>query len=188
LRPDLGKQFQLTVVVVGFFTTLQLLIVQEWTRPVILGRVVVTLAFSLACAIRYWWVILLLAWPARWFRTLLLLLAWSALPVTAVMVGNVVRWGLALAVLSAVGCITEIYNFITRQWSVGSAEVSASLKSVHVIGAAAAGGAAVILAGAIVFLPSWLDVIIPVLVIVDFARLIMMIQRHQRLIEVGLLP
>ena len=78
--------------------------------------------------------ILLLPWPAQWFRMVLLLLAWSALPAVAVAATNPVRWALALVTLSAIGCATEIYNDITRQWQVGSEEMARSLKRDHVIG------------------------------------------------------
>jgi len=185
LKADLSKQFQLTVVVVGFFTTLLVLAMHEIVRPAPTVRVVVTLVVALSCAIRYWWVILLLDWPPTWFRTLLLLLAWSALPGVALAVGNVTGWALSLSALSTVGFATEVYNGATKQWEVGSDEMRRSLRSDHTIGAAATAGSAVLLVALVVFLPAWLDRIIPVLVALDCVRLIMMINRHQRLIEAG---
>ncbi|MDP9202607.1 MAG: hypothetical protein M3P26_11840 [Gemmatimonadota bacterium] len=175
------------VVVVGFFATVQSLIVQASNGTAPAAREAVTLALALGFAVRYWWVILLLQWPARWFRTLLLLLAWSALPVVAMMATNAVRWALALAALSAVGCMTEVYNGITRQWLVGSEAMARSLKTDHVSGAVSAGGAAVCLVLVAFFRPVWLDLLIPSMVFADWARLILMIRRHQRFIDLELL-
>ena len=185
MRPGIEKQFQLTIVVVGFFTTLQVLITAQWTRSMAL-RIGVTLAIAVACLIRYWWVILTLTWPARWFRTLLLLLVWTSLPLTAAFVGNAMQWAGALVGLSTLGCMTEIYNYLTQQWRVGSPEMIASLKLDHIAGIAASAAAAVVIVGAMALLSSWLDVIILVLVIADWTRLIAMIERHRRLSPGGM--
>lgn len=173
------------IVVVGFFVPVQLLIVHASDGTAPLAREVVTLALALGCAVRYWWVILLLPWPARWFRMVLLLLAWSVMPVIAMAAANPVRWALALATLSAVGCITEVYNGITRQWMVGSEPMVRSLKGDHISGAVSAGGATVVLLSVALLRPVWLDILIPLMVFADWARLIMMIGRHQRFIDLG---
>ena len=175
------------VVVVGFFATAQLLIVQAGGGAGPIGRTVVTLTLALGFAVRYWWVILLLQWPFRWFRTLLLLLAWVALPVVAMTATDPVLWGLAVAALSTIGCITEIYNGVTRQWLVGSGEMARSLKRDHIFGAASAGAAAVFLSLLAFLRLAWLDVVIPLMVVTDWARLIMMIRRHQRFVDLGYL-
>jgi hypothetical protein len=173
------------IVVVGFFATLQLLIVQAAQGNAPLARETVTLALAVGCAVRYWWVILLLPWPARWFRTVLLLLAWSALPLVAMMAASPVRWALALAALSAIGCITEVYNDITGQWRVGSEEVAQSIKADHVFGAVSSGGAGAAILLVAFLRPAWLDTLIPLMVLADWVRLIMMINRHQRFINLG---
>ncbi len=175
------------IVVVGFFATVQLLIVQVDDGAAPIAREAVTLILALGVAVRYWWVILLLLWPARWLRTVLLLLAWSVLPVIAMTAANPVRWALALAALSAIGCMTEIYNFITKQWMVGSEQIMRSLKRDHVHGATAAGGATVSLLAVALFRPVWLDFLIPLMVFADWVRLIIMIHRHQHFIDMGYL-
>ena len=118
---------------------------------------------------------------------LLLLLAWSALPAVAVAATNPVRWALALATLSAIGCATEIYNSITRQWQVGSEEMARSLRRDHLVGAASAGGAAVAVALVAIVWPAWLDGLVAWMVLADWTRLIVMIRRHQRFIDLGYL-
>jgi len=175
------------IVIVGFFVTVQLLIFQASDGAAPLARDAITLILALGCAVRYWWVILLLPWPARWFRMVLLLLAWSALPAVAISTGNPVQWALAIAALSAIGCITEIYNGITRQWLVGSEEMARSLKSDHVTGAVSAGAAALVLLFIAFVRPAWVDILVPLLVLADWARLIVMIRRHQRFIDLGYL-
>jgi hypothetical protein len=187
LNPTLNKHGQMMVVVVGFFVTVQLLILRASEGTVPPARLAITLALALSCAVRYWWVILLLEWPARWFRFVLLLLAWSALPLAAMMTTNAVLWALALAALSAIGCITEIYNGITRQWQISSEEMSRSLKRDHIVGAASALSAAIGLLLVAFLQPAWLDIFIPVIVLVDWVRLIVMIRRHQRFIDLGYL-
>jgi hypothetical protein len=175
------------IVIVGFFATVQLLIFQANDGAAPLARDAITLVLALCCALRYWWVILLLSWPARWFRIVLLLLAWSALPAVAITAGNPVRWALAIAALSAIGCITEIYNGVTKQWLVGSEEMARSLKRDHVAGATSAGAATVLLVLVALFRPAWVDFVVPLMVLADWARLVMMIRRHQRFIDLGYL-
>ncbi|HEX9310540.1 MAG TPA: hypothetical protein VF887_06995 [Gemmatimonadaceae bacterium] len=175
------------VVVVGFFATVQLLIVQAGGGAAPIGRTAVTLALALSFAVRYWWVILLLQWPFQWFRTVLLLLAWVALPVVAMAATDPVRWALAVAALSTIGCITEIYNGVTRQWLVGSGEMARSLKRDHISGAASAGAAAIFLSVLAFLRPVWVDVVILLMVVADWARLITMIRRHQRFVDLGYL-
>jgi hypothetical protein len=173
------------IVVVGFFATVLLLTVQAFQGNAPIVREAVTFALVAGCAIRYWWVILLLPWPARWFRMLLLLLAWSALPVVAMTVTSPVRWALAVAALSVIGCMTEVYNGITGQWRIGSEEMARSLKDDHVLGAVSAGGAAAAILLVAFLRASWLDILIPLMVLADWARLIMMIHRHQGFIDKG---
>jgi hypothetical protein len=171
------------VVVVGFFVTVQLLLVHgnDFRAPIL--RDAVTLILAIGCAVRYWWVILLLAWPARWLRMSLLLLAWSAMPAVAITAPNPIRWAFAIAALSAIGCMTEIYNGVTGQWRVGSEAMAQSLKRDHVVGAVSTGVAAFVLFLLGFFRPLWVDVMIPLMVIVDWARLIPMVRRHQRFLD-----
>jgi len=175
------------VVVVGFFATVQLLIFQAVDGAAPFARDAITLVLALACAVRYWWVILLLPWPARWFRMVLLLLVGSALPALAITAGNPARWAFAIAALSAIGCITEIYNGVTKQWRVGSEEMALSLKHDHIAGATSAGAATVLLVLVALFRPVWVDYVVPLMVLADWARLIVMIRRHQRFIDMGYL-
>jgi len=169
------------VIVVGFFTTIQLLLVTTAGASVPPARVLLTVAVALACAVRYWWVILLLPWPFRWFRLVLILSAWCALPLVATAMPDARRWVFALALLSGIGCATEVYNGIAGQWRIGSEAMSRSLKWDHVSGAAIAAGATVILVSAGLALgPPALDRLLLVMVLADWSRLVMMIRRHQR--------
>lgn len=188
MNAELNKQGQLMVVVVGFFATVQLLLVQATTGSAPLLREGVTLALALGCAVRYWWVILVLPWPFRVVRTLLLLLAWSALPVIAMTSESAVRWGLSVAALSAIGCVTEVYNTITKQWMAGSEPMMTRLKRDHVIGAASAGTVTVCVVTVALLQPMWLDVLILILVLADWARLIGMVRAHRRIIGLGYPP
>jgi hypothetical protein len=179
----LGKVGQIVVVVAGFFATLQMLTIGVTAGTVPMARAGVTLAFALGLALRYWWVILLLPWPARWPRMLLILLAWSAMPLVAASAANVERWALVLAALSAIGCATEIYNGITRQWMVGSDEMTRSLRHDHVIGAVGAGAVAIALVVVEALRPEWLDALVALLVVADWLRLVVMLRRHQHFID-----
>src|ERR1700675_321121 len=58
LNQSLNKHAQLMIVVVGFFATVQLLIVQAAQGNAPLVREAVTLTLAAGCAVRYWWVIL----------------------------------------------------------------------------------------------------------------------------------
>ena len=187
MNAALNKQAQLMIVVVGFFATVLLLGVTAADGATPVSRAAVTFAIAVGCTVRYWWVILLLAWPARWFRMVTLLLAWSALPTVAVVSPNAVRWALALAALLVIGCITELYNWHTRQWMVGSEEASRSLRFDHIAGAISAAGGAALLLFVAVYRPHWLEVVIPLMVLADWLRLAMMIRRHQRFIDLGYL-
>jgi hypothetical protein len=183
VNEPLNKHGQLLVIVVGYFATLLFLIAQAANGSVTPVRALLTLLVALACAVRYWWVVLLLPWPFHWFRLLLILSAWSLLPVIAISATDARRWAFALATLSAIGCLTEIFNGLTGQWRVGSPTMTASLKRDHVFGAATAVAAAGILfaAGAIA-VPPIIDRVVVVLVIADWGRLVWMIRRHQRLL------
>jgi hypothetical protein len=183
MNEQVNKQAQLTVVVVGFFATLLMLFATASTKYVPRVREMTTLGIALACAIRYWWVILLLAWPATWFRLLLLLLAWCALPAAAAEVAEPLQWAVALAALAAIGCGTEIYNGLSRQWDIGSAAMAASVKRDHLVGAIASVLALAILVFVILEQRESLDVTVAALVVADWIRLIMMINRHQRFLE-----
>jgi hypothetical protein len=161
----------------------QLLVVQASAGAIPLTSAVVTLVLALGCAVRYWWVILLLPWPARWPRMVLLLLAWSVLPVVAVTAASPVRWALAIAGLSVIGCVTELYNGITRQWAVGSERMARSLRRDHVSGALSTAMAAAIVVIVAASRPAWLELLIPLMVCADWVRLIVMIRRHQHLLD-----
>ena len=185
MNSALDKQAQLMVVIVGFFVTVQVLIFQASDGAAPIARSAITLVLALGCAVRYWWVILLLPWPPRWFRMVLLLLAWSALPAVAIEAADPVRWALAIAALSAIGCMTEIYNGITRQWIVGSEEMTRSLRVDHITGAVTASAATILLLLVVDFWPTSLDFVVALMVLADWARLIVMIRRHQRFIDQG---
>jgi hypothetical protein len=177
----LDKLGQLVVVIAGFFATMQLLLVTAAGGSVPPARVLLTVAVTVACAVRYWWVILLLPWPFRVVRLALLLAAWSTLPVVALAMPDPQRWVLALAALSTIGCLTEVYNGLTKQWRIGSEATSRSLRRDHVAGAAAAAAAAAILVSAGLMLrPVALDRLVLVMVVADWSRLATMIRRHQR--------
>ncbi len=183
MNDELNKHGQLMVVVVGFFATLYLLIAQVTTGNASPLRAGVIFALALACAVRYWWVILLLPWPFRLGRSVLLLLAWSALPIIAATAGQTFRWGVSVAAFSAIGFLTEIYNSVLQQWMTGSDEMKASLKRDHTVGAASAATASFAILVVAFVQPLWLDVLILAMVLADWARLIEMVRRHQRLIQ-----
>jgi hypothetical protein len=175
-----NRQGQLFVVAAGFIATLILLvgrILNDAAPPI---RVVLTLTFAIACALRYWWVIELLPWPFRWTRLLLLVAAWVALPIIALWTSDAQRWVFALAALSAIGAATEVYNGLTEQWKVGSDAMTQSLKRDHISGAIMAAVSAVaLIAAGMVFTPTILDRLVLAMVIADCARLLLMIRRHR---------
>lgn len=184
MNERLDKLGQLVVIIAGFFATMQLLLVTAAGGLVPPLRMLVTVAATLACAVRYWWVILLLPWPFRVVRLTLLLAAWSALPVVALAMPDPRRWAFALAALSTLGCLTEVYNGLTRQWQIGAEAMSRSLQRDHVAGAAAAAIAAIVLvwAGAALGAVA-LDRLVLAIVVADWCRLAMMIRRHRRLLS-----
>jgi len=183
VNTTLEKVAQLMIVVSGFFATVLVAIAMGATGMVSPARTAIVLTLALGLAVRYWWVILLLAWPTRWPRMVLLLLAWTAVALIAATAVDPHRWALALAALSVIGCATEVYNGVTRQWLVGSEAMTRSLRRDHVIGAVSAGVAAIIFAAAGALIPAELDVVVAVLVVVDWARLVAMIHRHQHFLD-----
>lgn len=185
MKSELDKHAQIMIVVVGFFVTVQQLLAVGSFSTVETVRAGVTFVLAVACAVRYWWVIMLLAWPPRAMRMVLLLSAWCALPLVARSVRDPVMWALALAALAATGLVTELYNEAAKEWRIGSAALSRSLRRDHFIGAASAASALVALLGVAYLRPAWLDLVVPVMVFGDCARLIEMIMRHQRFITEG---
>jgi hypothetical protein len=183
VNEPLNKYGQLLIIIVGYFATLLVLILQTTNGTVLPVRAVLSLLVALACAVRYWWVILLLPWPFHWLRLVLILSAWSLLPVVAVTETDARRWVLALALLSAIGCATEIFNGVTGQWRVGSPSMTASLKRDHISGAVTAAVAAgTLFAAGLVATPSVIDRLVVALILADWIRLVWMIRRHQRLL------
>lgn len=177
-----NKHGQLAVVIVGFFSTVLVLVAQSTAEAAPAARLALTLAAALACAVRYWWVILLLPWPLQWFRLVLILSAWSLLPFIALLATDARRWVLALAALAAIGFVTEVFNTLTGQWRIGSDALQRSLKRDHVAGAGAAALATIILL-AVSALP-WpaLGWLVLAMVVADWVRLVVMIRRHERLL------
>jgi hypothetical protein len=143
-----------------------------------------TVLFILGLAVRYWWVILLLDWPFRVPRVTLLLVVWGGVVFAASRARENREWVLALASVAWAGAITEAYNLATRQWRHSNTALMASLHRDHIIGvvAAVAGGAGLV--GIAIFAESWLQPsLVLILVLMDQARLVEMIRRHQRLLE-----
>ncbi|MCY7379030.1 MAG: hypothetical protein LH467_06785 [Gemmatimonadaceae bacterium] len=176
----LNKHGQLAVVVVGFFATIQLLLLTTARGSIPTARPVLTAAVAFAFAVRYWWVILLLSWPFSWLRLVLILAAWSALPVVAISMADAQRWVLALAGLSAIGFLTELYNGVTGQWRVGSLAMTRTLKRDHILGAASAAVASLTLVWAGLTLnPPVLERLLLAFVVADWIRLVVMIRQHQ---------
>lgn len=179
----LNKHGQLAIVVVGFFATVQVVVVQSTAGAASPVRLALTLAVALACAVRYWWVILLLPWPFQWFRLVLILSAWSTLPFVALFTTDARRWVLAVAALSAIGFVTEAFNGLTGQWRIGSDAMMRSLKRDHVSGAGSAALATIAL-----LLAAWawtspaLEWLLGVMVVVEWVRLVLMIRRHEQLL------
>jgi hypothetical protein len=180
----LNKSAQLMVVVAGFFTGLALL---PWNAGEGLEstlRQAATVLFMLGLALRYWWVILLLDWPWRVIRSVLLLAVWAGVVAVAAHSRDSREWTLALMAVAWTGALTEAYNLATRQWRRDKAALTATLFRDHVVGmaAAAAGGAALL---GIAFLVElrWQPVLVFVFVLLDWARLVEMIRRHQRLFD-----
>jgi hypothetical protein len=181
---SLHRAAQLLVVIGGFYTGLAVL---PWNsssgwQPAI--RLVATVLFILGLTVRYWWVILLLDWPFRVIRVVLLLAVWMEVVIAARCVAESRVWVLALASVSWTGALTEGYNLATGQWRHPKASLTATLFRDHVAGAIAAfaggTGLLVVAIAAATDVQPWL---VLVLVLLDWGRLVKMICRHQRLLR-----
>jgi hypothetical protein len=148
------------------------------------GRLLATVLFMLGLVIRYWWVILLLDWPFRVIRVTLLLAVWLGVVLVASRSRENLEWLLTLMGVAWIGAMTEAYNLVTGQWRQGNARLTAALYRDHIVGlvAAAAGGAG-LLGVAVLAEPSLQPPLVLLLVLIDWARLVEMIRRHQRLLE-----
>jgi len=184
LDPKLNKIAQLVVTIAGFFTTVLILLQESEIGGDVRLRAVLTLALAIGLAIRYWWVILLLDWPFRIWRTTLLLLIWCALALAAANAEDARTWAQTLAALSAFGAITEAYNTLTGQWRCGSEAFAQSLRRDHIAGGGAAGAACLTLVAASLWLePKSLSILVGGMIVADWWRLIEMINRHRRTLE-----
>ena len=184
MNNSLNKQGQLFVIIAGFFTTVYFLLTQSAPDPELFTRGLITLIFALACTARYWWVILLLDWPFRVARMLLLLLAWCALPMAALNVRDAHVWAVSLAGFSAIGALTEIYNGLTGQWRKGSEAMTQSLKYDHMIGSIAATIVFIVLViVAQRCMPRTIEWLVGAIVAGDWIRLILMIRRHKSFLK-----
>ena len=178
-----NKVGQLVVVLIGFFTTGLILLLQVIHGTVPAGHLAVTFFIALGLTVRYWWVILLLEWPFRLIRTVLLLSAWSTMLLVAAMSQVDRTWVLMLAVLCGIGAATEFYNLATQQWKVGSQVLARALRWDHLVGGVAALAAAVVLVGLSAWLPQSLTGWVTFLALGDWARLIQMVASHRRLLH-----
>jgi hypothetical protein len=180
----LHRAAQLLVVIGGFYTGLALLpwnTCNGWEQAV---RLVATALFILGLTVRYWWVILLLDWPFRVIRVVLLLAVWTEVVIAARCVAESRVWVLALASVSWTGALTEAYNLAQRQWRHHQAALTATLFRDHVVGAiAACAGGAGLLGIAILAETALQPWLVLVLVLLDWGRLVEMICRHQRLLR-----
>ena len=180
----LHRAAQLLVVIGGFYTGLAMLpwnTCEDWQQAI---RLTATALFILGLTVRYWWVILLLDWPFRVIRVTLLLAVWLEVVIAADCVGRSEAWVLALASVSWTGALTEAYNLATRQWRHRQATLAATLFRDHVVGvvAACAGGAGLL--GIALLAPTDLQPwLVLLLVLLDWARLVEMICRHQSLLR-----
>ena len=183
--PDVlvNKVGQLVVVLIGFFTTGLILLLQAIHGMVPTGHLAVTFFIALGLTVRYWWAILLVEWPFRLIRTALLLSIWSAMPLAAALSQVDRAWVLMLAVLCGMGAVTEFYNLATQQWKVGSQVLARALRRDHLIGGVAALAAAIVLLGLSMWLPQSLTGWVTFLALVDWARLIQMVASHRRLLH-----
>jgi hypothetical protein len=94
------------------------------------------------------------------------------------------EWVLALTGVAWMGAMTEAYNLATGQWRRGSTALTASLYRDHIVGlVAAVAGAAGLLGVAMLAEPLLQPPLVLILVLIDWARLVEMIRRHQRLLE-----
>ena len=138
-RVTLTRIGYLAVVIAGFVAAASMtaghLLAGSWTA-------IITAAFALGLAVRYWWVILILSWPVTISRVVLLLAIWGGVDVAAASTGDVHAWAWSLVAVFLIGTVTELYNHVTRQWVVSSPAFERSLRSDHVRGAASAATAA----------------------------------------------
>lgn len=144
---------------------------------------VITIAFALGLAVRYWWVIRLLPWPSTVPRVGLLVAMWAGVVVIALNAGDHHAWAWSFVVVFCIGGITEIYNYSTRQWAVGSAEFERSLRADHVRGATSTLFATVATAMMIVMARQYVPAFLAALVLIDWLRLAEMVSRHLRFLE-----
>lgn len=143
----------------------------------------VTIAFALGLAVRYWWVIRLLPWPFTVPRITLLIAMWAAVDAVALNAGDPAAWAWSFVIVFVIGAATELYNYATRQWAVGSPAFERSLRTEHVRGAASAVIAAGATATMIVTGMSYTPALLAALVLIDWLRLAEMVRRHRRLLE-----
>lgn len=179
----INKVGQLIVVTVGFFATTCILLWQAVYNDVSVGRLAVTFLAALGLALRYWWVILLLEWPFRLIRTMLLLLIWSLMGVAASTAQTDHAWVLALAALCGIGAVTEFYNLATKQWKVEFPSLARALKRDHVAGGITALFAAILLAGLSAWSPRYRTLWIMALVLGDWARMIWLVTSYRKLLH-----
>ena len=183
---------QLTFVLTAFLLSIIVLILPG-ARGVGASQTaaVVEALFLTALVVRYWWVILLLDWPFTLARVALLIGVWlaalgSALAASALQSDDFRGWIATLAVVCALGALTESYNYVHRQWEAHSAALTASLKRDHIVGGVAAGIGALALIAAGYLLPgSWAIAAAGFVIALDWIRLIEMIGRHRRLLREG---
>lgn len=179
----INKIGQLAVVIVGFFASAMFLLQQAAYGGASTVRIAATFLIALGLAVRYWWVILLLEWPFRIARTALLLLVWSLMPLSALVLPNDQAWITTLAALCATGSVTEFYNLATQQWKVNSQPLTRLLRQDHLVGGILALAAAVVLWCLGAGLPQQLTGWVMVLAFGDWIRLIQMIASHRRLLH-----
>jgi hypothetical protein len=175
---------QLCAVLGGFYTGLAILPWDTGGDLEVGGRMLAMLLFILGLAVRYWWVVLLLDWPFRLPRVTLLLVVWGGVVCAASGTRDGRGWALALAGVAFAGAITEAYNLATGQWRHGNAALTASLYRDHIVGviSAVAGGAGLLVIA--IFAEPWLQPpLVLILILTDWARLVEMIRRHQRLLK-----
>jgi hypothetical protein len=179
-RVTLARLGYLTVVIAGFVAAVSMgagqLVAGSWSA-------LVTIVFALGLAIRYWWVILLLAWPFTLPRIVLLLAMWGGVGVVAANTGDVRAWAWSLVAVFLIGTATELYNHATRQWVVGIPALERSLRADHVRGASSAALAAAATVAILVTAPRYTTAFVAGLVVIDWIRLAEMIRRHRRFLE-----
>ena len=182
-RATLTRIGYLTVVIAGFVAAISMsaghLASGSWTA-------IITVAFALGMAVRYWWVILLLAWPFAIPRVALLLAMWAGLDVVAANTGDERAWAWSLAMVFLIGTATELYNYATRQWVVTAPAFQRSLRSDHVRGAASAAIATAAMVAVLVTSPRYAPAFAAGLAAIDWVRLAEMVRRHRRFLETSI--